>query len=128
MCISLNGLNYLNQRDAGPNWGVKIGLNWVRFPYLTRLNIFVSGFIYIINELFELGSFSRFVFLPADPIGGWNEEYLVPAGFILFMRIFRWQHRQIGEFFNWGGAAAPPYQMRCRQDGLFRSGEGRRRQ
>jgi hypothetical protein len=29
---------------------------------------------------------------------------------IWIMGIFRWQHRQAGEFFNWLGAAAPPYQ------------------
>jgi len=45
---------------------------------------------------------------------------------ILFIGIFRWQHRQTGKFFSWGGAAAPPYQMRGWQDVLFRSGEGRR--
>jgi hypothetical protein len=48
------------------------------------------------------------------------------------MRIFRWQHWQTGEFFNWGNPAGLPYQTSVtldpiggneeyRQGGSFRS-------
>jgi hypothetical protein len=36
------------------------------------------------------------------------------------MGIFRWQHWQTGEFFNWGKAAALPYQTSVTVDDQHR--------
>ena len=116
------------------NW-VQFGLKWVRFHFLKKTKLVISSMFSGEFSFFELGSFSRFCVFPAwrsmidtrDPIGvEWRTPWGGRVSGIWLMGIFRWQHRQIRRFFNWGKPAGLPYQRRCRQGDSFYLGEGRR--